>query len=321
MNFSHMRMSVGFGLLLLSAACHQSTPPADSKAAAVKTEAPVGLTLTAEQIEKLGVTTQPLQVLDYSAETEGYGTVMTHETVALAVAEQQTAEAAERQSTAALARSRRLAGTAGAISADILEGNARQAAVDAAASALAKRRLSSIVGQSPPWNGDEQTSTLKALADGTIKLLRVTFPLGSVPAPTPKTLRAEPIGANSSVKSWKINSVWPAPADAALPGRSFFALLRASDAAEGERLLTWAPTGAIQSGILIPAVAGVISEGKYWCYIEKEPGRFVKTEFDAAKPVDAGYFVTKGVAAGDKVVIAGAGQLLAQESNSDPGSE
>ena len=103
MNFSHMRMSVGFGLLLLSAACHQSTPPADTKAAAVKTEAPVGLTLTAEQIEKLGVTTQPLEVLDYAAETEGYGTVMAHETVALAVAEQQTADAAERQSTAALA--------------------------------------------------------------------------------------------------------------------------------------------------------------------------------------------------------------------------
>jgi len=73
------------------------------------------------------------------------------------------------------------------------------------------------------------------------------------------------------------------------------------------------------AGVVVPDAAAVMSEGKYWCYIEKKPGTFVKTEIDTARPVPEGYFVTEGVAAGDKVVTAAAGQLLARESNS--GSE
>jgi hypothetical protein len=59
-----------------------------------------------------------------------------------------------------------------------------------------------------------------------------------------------------------------------------------------------------------------MSEGKYWCYIEKKPGTFERVELDTSKPTPDGYFVTAGVAAGDKVVTAAAGQLLAKESAS-----
>ncbi len=68
--------------------------------------------------------------------------------------------------------------------------------------------------------------------------------------------------------------------------------------------------------MLIPAEAAVISEGKYWCYVEEKPGTFVRTEIDSGKPFENGYVVMQGVKAGDKVVIRGAAQLLAQESNS-----
>jgi len=116
-----------------------------------------------------------------------------------------------------------------------------------------------------------------------------------------------------------MNVVWDAPADATVPGRSFFALLKGSDAGEGERLLVWAPIGESVAGVVVPADAAVLSEGKYWCYLEKKTGTFVRTEIDTARPVPEGYFVTEGVAAGDKVVTTAAGQLLARESNS--GSE
>jgi hypothetical protein len=115
--------------------------------------------------------------------------------------------------------------------------------------------------------------------------------------------------------------VWDAPADATVPGRSFFALLKDSDAGEGERLLVWAPIGETVSGVVIPAAATVLSEGKYWCYVEKKPGTYVRTEVDTAIPTSDGYFVTDGVVAGDKIVVTAAGQLLAKESNSGSESE
>ena len=315
------------GVLLLYG-CHRTPGAADAGAAAdakpsadakgAKPEASAGITLTAEQRDKMGLGTEVHKAADFTPEIAGFGVVVTHETVAQSVAELISAEAMARQSDAALARSRRLSGTPGAVSADVAESNQRQAAVDAAALGLAKEKLSSIVGRNPPWKDGQRRTMLQEISDGSVKLLRVTFPLGALTGPPPKSLRAAPIGASAAEARWKITAVWAAPADASVPGRSFFALLRADDAAEGERLSAWAPHGAPQAGVIIPAAAAVISDGKYWCYVEKAPGTYVRTEVGVANPVAAGYFVAAGFAAGDKVVTAGAGQLLAQELNSGP---
>jgi multidrug efflux pump subunit AcrA (membrane-fusion protein) len=202
------------------------------------------------------------------------------------------------------------------MSADVEETNARQAAVDSAALALARQRLSATFGQTPPWSHGGNQALLQALANGSTKLVRATFPLGTLPEGTPKTLRAARIGTAATGKGWKLTSVWPAPADAGVPGRSFFAILSGGDAGEGERVIVWAPIGSTQSGALIPAQATVISENKYWCYVETKPGTFVRAEIDTGRPFENGYFVTDGVKVGDKVVVKAAAQLLAQESNS-----
>ncbi|MDP9007653.1 MAG: hypothetical protein M3N91_02925 [Pseudomonadota bacterium] len=279
-------------------------------------EAGEGVSLTPEQIEKIGLQTEDVKAIDYAEETAGYGTVIPHETIAQAVAELTTAEATEKQSRSALARIQRLSGTPGAMSADVEETNARQAAVDNAALALARQRLSATFGQTPPWSHGGNQALLQALANGSTLLVRATFPLGTLPEGTPKTLRASRIGTASTGKRWKLSSVWPAPADAGVPGRSFFATLHGGDAGEGERIIVWAPIGSAQSGALIPAQAAVISENKYWCYVQTKPGMFVRAEIDTGKPFENGYFVTDGVKAGDKVVVKAAAQLLAQESNS-----
>jgi hypothetical protein len=93
-------------------------------------------------------------------------------------------------------------------------------------------------------------------------------------------------------------------------------VLKGGDASEGERLLVWAPgPGPSQPGVLVPAAAVVISDGKYWCYVEQKPRIYVRREIATDRPFDAGYFVTQGIAAGDKVVTAAAGLLLAREMN------
>jgi len=315
-------------VLVALSACHRAAPEktgtaGDEKSgAAAKAgeskdkEASEGVSLSPEQIEKIGVQTDAAKAVDYAEETAGYGTVIPHESIAQAAAELATAQAAEKQSRSALARTQRLSGTPGAMSADVEETNARQVAVDAAALNLAKQRLSATFGQKPPWSNGGNAGLLQALAEGSTQLIRVTFPLGSLPGDVPKTLSASRLGSAASGQRWKLSLIWPAPADVTVPGRSFFSILRAGELGEGERIIAWAPIGASQPGVLIPAEAAVISDGKYWCYVEEKPGTFVRTEIDSGKPFENGYVVMQGVKAGDKVVIKGAAQLLAQESNS-----
>lgn len=314
--------------LVSLSACHKAAPEkagtaGDEKSnAAVKAgeskekEASEGVSLTPEQIEKIGLQTDAVKQVDYAEEIAGYGTVIPHEAIAQAVAELATAQATEKQSRSSLARTQHLSGTAGAMSADVEEVNARQLAVDTAALNLAKQRLSATFGQKPPWSNGENQALLHALADGSMQLVRVTFPLGSLPGEAPKSLSASRLGSAASGKRWKLTSIWSAPADATVPGRSFFSVLRAGELGEGERIIAWAPIGVPQPGVLIPESAAVISEGKYWCYVEEKPGTFVRTEIDSGRPFENGYVVMQGVKAGDKVVIKGAAQLLAQESNS-----
>lgn len=274
-----------------------------------------GVTLTAEQVDKLGVVAKTPAEAEYRRETTGYGVIVGHETLAQAVAELTTAEATAQQSRAALARTKRLAGTPGAVSADVEETAARQAAVDEAALTLTNQKLASIVGMRPPWKPDDRSGVLRELAAGQIKLVRVTFPLGTVSA-TPSSLRATHISGATPETGWKLTSVWEAPADATVPGRSFFALLKATDAGEGERLMVFAPVGAASKGVIVPTAAVVLSESHYWCYLEKDEGHFVRTPVDTERPTADGYFVTSGVEHDDKVVTAAAGLLLARETNS-----
>jgi hypothetical protein len=306
--------------MLALGACHKSSSDGTKSAAQEKpVEAPNAesgrVILTPEQVEKIGLQTEEVKAADYAEEIAGFGTVIPHEAIAQAAADLATAEATEKQSRSALARTRRLSGTPGAMSADVEETNARQAAVDTAALTLARQRLSATFGQNPPWSNGANPALLQALADGRAQLVRATFPLGTLSGVIPKTLRASRMGTAATGKGWKMAPVWSAPADAGIPGRSFFAILRGSDVGEGERINVWAPVGAVQSGALIPAAAAVIKDGKYWSYVEEKPGTFQRTEIDTGKPAEDGYFVTEGVKVGDKVVTKAAAQLLAKESN------
>lgn len=319
-------------------ACHEAKPPGDggaatapaagAKAPEAAKEAPEskeaageGVTLTPEQVEKMGLVTQPAQSVEYTEEAAGYGVVLSHESIAQGAAELISAQATERQSRSALARAQKLTGTPGAVSADVEEAAAQKAAVDAAAVTLTTERLSSALGMNPPWKDADKSSTLRELASGRIKLLRATFPLGSLSGGTPASLRAARIGAAPPATGWKLHAIWDAPADANIPGRSFFALLQGSDVGEGERLRVWAPIGKPEPGVLIPSAAAVLSESKYWCYIEKKPGTFVRTEIDTSRPMANGYFVSAGVGVGDKVAATAVGQLLAKESGAGAESD
>ncbi|MGB6356995.1 MAG: hypothetical protein WBF21_23700, partial [Steroidobacteraceae bacterium] len=202
--------------------------------------------------------------------------------------------------------------------AEARENAARQAAIDAAALQLAKAKSSSILGQHPPWADRDDGKLLVELAAGRAKLVRVTFPLGSVNGRAPQNLWLARLDAATAGERWNAHAVWDAPADAGVPGRSFFALLQGPDVSEGERLLAWAALGDAEhgeSGSLIPASAVVVSDGKYWYYLERQPGQFVRTPLDIGRPMADGYFIKGAVNRGDLIVTSAAGLLLARQTN------
>jgi hypothetical protein len=301
------------------AAKENATPGTAAQETATKEDGD-GVTLTSEQVEKLGVVTEPAKASDYVAEILGYGVVVPHDAIATAVAELATARAAQVQSRAVAARAQRLTGTPGAMSADVVEIAARQVATDAAALALAEHRLSSVLGVGPPGGALAGGATLQDLASGKIKLVRATFALGALQGAPPASLRSARLDAASTgapgSAGWTLRTVWNAPADANLPGRSFFALLKDGDASEGERLLVWAPgKGPAVRGVTIPASTLVISGGRYWCYVEQKPGVYARREVATDRPIGDAFVVTQNIAVGDKIVTAAAALLLAREMN------
>lgn len=289
----------------------------ESSSSAPDTSQPAhGVSLTPAEVQALGIVTVVARATRSAPEISGFGIVLPHEGIAQAVAELRVAIAAARQSRLALARSMRLAGTAGAMPADAQESAQRQAAADEAALDLSRERLLATYGQEPPWKHPESSPELLALASGRSKLVRVTFPLGSLGDTDPHEVRLARVDYRQGSTTWLSGTVWRAPADATVPGRSYFAILRGSGVAEGEHLLAWAPVGEPETGVLVPAAAAVIAQGQYYCYIEEKPGTFVRTQLDPSRPLDGGYFVSdKGIKAGDRIVITAAGQLLARELN------
>jgi hypothetical protein len=278
-----------------------------------------GVALDPAEVASLGIATQPLAALRHQGETPGFAVVLDHERIAQAVADVAIAEAAVRQSRAVLERLTRLAGTEGAETVEIQEGAERQAAADAAVLALARRKSSTVLGQNPPWAAAAASALRDALADGRAKLIRVTFPQGLPGGAGPASVRLARVGSAANEAPWYSRQVWSAPADPQVPGRSFFAALETGDVGEGEHLSAWAPQGDAQEGAVVPAAALLADSGRYWCYVERSPGRFSRVALDLDQPTPQGYFVTGSLRPGDKVVVAAAGLLLARELH--PGAD
>jgi hypothetical protein len=321
-----------------------------SSAEAESSDAPKPVVLTADERQKLGITTASAQAITFNDSATAFGVVLSHETIAQAVADLETAASAAHLSDVAVTRGQKLASGPGALGVDTLETLQKQKSGDQAALSLARRKITAVVGVRFPWQGgaEADSGVLDALASGEAKLVRATFPSGVFVGAAPKSLRLLPLepGADSATRAMASNPdskstthpgeanaatppllatpVWDAPQDPNLPGRSFFALSRDPDLAEGSRFqVLSASAGNGETGVLVPATAVVIAGGQYWCYLEKKTGTFARVPIVVDKPLGAGYFVSDGVgvADGDQVVTAAAGLLLAREMNAASGPE
>lgn len=299
--------------LLLLAACGKPEKPAEAE----KPEGP-GLTLKAEEVKSLGLTIQAALPAQFTGRITGYGVVTALDTIAQADSEFLTAQAAAAQSAAAAARARSLStGEEAAISREQLEVAESKAAADAAALALARRKTEAAFGLNSPWHdAADRQAVMRRLASGAAVLVRVTFP--AVAGAAPKRVDISRMGADR--KSWSAHTIWDAPADVTVPGRSFYALVDGSDLAQNERVIAAIPTGTSQAGAKIPAHALVYGESEAWVFLQTGENTFQRTKVDISRPLDDGYFVNS-VKPGDKVVVDGAGLLMAREINPSTATE
>jgi hypothetical protein len=198
-----------------------------------------------------------------------------------------------------------------------VESATRQVTADQAALELARRKLTATLGQEfPRQRGGATEKLLDELANGTVKLARVTFPPGALTDTRPKSLRVTTFDPSPGRAAWTTSELWDAPQDPTLPGRSFFALLSAPQAAEGAHLQALAVAAAGgTAGVLIPTAAVVVSNGQAWCYVQKKAGTFERTPLETNRPLPDGYFASSGVSPGDQVVTSAAGLLLARQTN------
>ena len=295
--------------LLFLAACGKTEKPAEAEKEGAETP---GLTLKAEEVKSLGLTVQAATAAQFTGRIMGYGVVTALDTIAQADSEFLTAQAAATQSAAAAARARSLStGEEAAISREQLEVAESKAAADAAALALARRKTEAAFGLNSPWHdAASRQAVMRRLASGEAVLVRATFP--AIGGAVPKQVEISRMGADK--KSWTAHTIWDAPADAAVPGRSFYVLVDGSDLAQNERVTAAIPTGTSEAGAKVPAHALVFGESEAWVYLQTAANTFLRIKVDISRPLDDGYFVTT-VKPGDKVVVDGAGLLMAREVN------
>jgi hypothetical protein len=302
----------------LLCACSGRTP--EVAGAHAESEAPLlSVELDANQQEKLGVQTAAAAAATWQPSVTGPAQVLDPQELVTAMAEQGKAEAEARSSDAARKRARDLFGADTAVSAATLETAERQAAADAAQLEVARTRAALGFGSGAPWLvASRRDAVLGALARGTTLLVRASFP-GGLPSGKPAALTLRRVGGGDG---WMASEVWSAPADPSVPGPALLALLPGSNGLGfGERLTATVPSGDAQSGAVVPASALVLAGGQAWCYVQSGEHEFTRRAIEIGRPVDSGYFQQHAVAAGDKIVTAGAGLLLARELGGAPAED
>ena len=152
---------------------------------------------------------------------------------------------------------------------------------------------------------------LDRLLQGNERLLQVTLPPGSAlsSAPAVATVRA---GDRPAVEARLVS---PAPrTDPQIQGQSFFYSVAGPGAPlPGMNVRVSVPAGSPIAGVVVPSTAVVWWQGRAWVYVEKAPGRFARREVATEVPLPDGWFVTAGVAAGERIVTSGAQVLLSEE--------
>jgi hypothetical protein len=270
------------------------------------------ITLSPETPGTMGVQLTNPATVRMSPEVKGYGQVLDPGPLAALVTDLASAQAAHVASSNELARLKTLAGQGNA-SARALQAAQAAALRDQFAVQSATDRLALSWGKAVA-DHEDLLGSIQSLTSLETVLVRIDLPIGQdlklpagarILAPSGVAAEAEFLGLAPTV-------------DPQMQGRGFLFRIKsnASRLAPGEAVVGYLKVpGEPLEGVVIPREAVVRTEGAGWVYVSANDGgnSFTRTEVALDHPTEAGWFVTKGVAAKDRLAVNGAQELLSIE--------
>jgi hypothetical protein len=315
-------VAAGFAGGVLYTKHRTATPPPETPHPAEKEAGPaqvsrdksgnVVITLSGKTEAELGLALTNPAPLQLGAELKGYGKVLDPAPLSALMLELATAEAAYTVSSNELVRLKTLEGQGNA-SARALQTAEAATQHDRVAVQSCRDRLALNWGPAVA-NQKELPALVSSLTAFDAALVRIDLPAGETLSEPPAGARVSTLSGQSSEAAF----IGPAPnVDPQLQGRGFFFLMKIDSLrlAPGQAVFGFLKLpGERLSGVVVPREAVVRNEGEAWVYIRTSGSNaFTRVAVTLDHPTDAGWFVTNGAVASDRLVVAGAQQLLSFE--------
>ena len=278
------------------------------------------ISMSHEKQGDLGILVKSPAPFQMSPELRGYGRVLDPAPLAAMVTELASDQAAYTASSSELARLKTLEGQGNA-SARALQTAEAAASRDLLAVQSARERLALSWGKAVADQKD-MPAFVRSLTSLEAALVRIDLPVG-------ETLKEPPAGARIATLSGPSADAeflaQPTSVDPQMQGQGFVFLLKPNSLrlTSGESVVGYLKIpGEPQAGVIIPRDAVVRTEGAGWAYVLNSSGdAFTRIEVALDHPTEGGWFVTKGSAATNYVVVTGAQQLLSLELKGAGGVE
>jgi len=315
--------TVSLALTGALAGCGKHEPaPADKKpeAAAEKkeesrvshgTNGEVIVTFDAAMQQRIGLRVETLAATSLPPEVKGFGRVLDPAPLIALLADLATANATAEASQKEFERLQTLR----------KQDNTSERALQAGEAAALRDKLLAeslraklALGWGKAIAGSDKLPELaKALAVMQAALVRVDLPAAEALPGKPTGAQLVPLAADAKLIAAEFIGA-ATSTDPQLQGQGFLFLVRGDAPAPGAALTARIQTdGAPVGGLLISADAIVRHADKGWAYVQTGDDKFTRREVALERVSGAGYFVTNGFAAGEKVVTAGAQLLLSEE--------
>lgn len=270
--------------------------------------------------EAAGLKTAALTAVSLPPEIKAYGRVLDSAALVALHSDIEAARAALQASKEEYDRLKKLSAQDNT-SAHALETAKAELERDRGALATAEARLVAAAGKALT---DEPDGFFQSLVGHESVLVRLDLPADEVPDTEPTGAKLEISGQKSEVggQSPFVEAGFvcrAAAADPQVQGVGFIFIATNAPATLSPGL---AVTGFLQllgeplRGVVVPDAAAVRSDGRDWIYVQTGATDFERREITPNRPASGGWFLTNGVAPGDKVVVTGAQTLLSEERKS-----
>ena len=266
----------------------------------------------ARQLAAAGLAYATPTPVTVTPEVKGYGHVLDPSPLIGLEAEIEADQAAADASSRELARLERLHAENDNASVQAVETARAAARRDDVQLAAARSRLLAGWGGALAQTAD-LPSLIHAVAAGDAALVRIDLLSGDAPPRMPATAQVSPL--TGSAPPAEVALLGPAPAaDPQSQGVGYLAVWRDHPLPPGTALrAALATSGEAEKGLELPRSAFVRHDGGVFVYVQTAAGGFERRLVTLGRALPDGIVVATGLEAGDKVVVTGAGQLLATE--------